>query len=189
MRNLLAACLAAGLLVAFVPAMGAKPPVTPNKIVVAYDIPGVGSGLHFSSDVVADIFLGNITHWNDSRITKLNPGTNFPNTPIVPFHRSDSCAVTARFTAYLSSASARWKKTVGSGKTVKWPKGLGGKGDPGVAAEIKQAPGGIGYLTLSYAVKYSVFYTSLPTQKTQFISPARLNPTHTSNLSGRPSRK
>jgi phosphate transport system substrate-binding protein len=146
-------------------------PTVAGAVVVAYNIPGVGPGIRLSPDVIADIFLGKITNWSDPRIAKLNPGTNFPTQGITPFHRSDGSGTTNIFTTYLSQVSSDWSDNVGSGKSVKWLKGLGGKGNPGVAALIKQTDGGIGYIELAYAVKNVISYAAVRNAKGNFIYP------------------
>lgn len=145
-------------------------PTVAGAVVVAYNN-GVGPGIHLSGDVVADIFAGKITRWDDPRITKLSPGTKFPSTPITPFHRSDGSGTTNIFTTYLSEVSGDWNDSVGHGKSVKWPKGLGGKGNPGVAALVQQTDGGIGYIELAYAVKNNIPYAAVRNAKGNFIYP------------------
>jgi phosphate transport system substrate-binding protein len=147
-------------------------PTVAGAVTVAYNIPGVGAGIHLTGDVVADIFLGKITNWNDPRITKLSPGTKFPNLGITPFHRSDGSGTTNAFTTYLSEVSPDWKSQVGAGKSVRWVKGLGGKGNPGVAELIKQNEGGIGYIELAYAVKNVIPYAAIRNAAGKFIYPS-----------------
>jgi phosphate transport system substrate-binding protein len=146
-------------------------PTVAGAVVVAYNIPGIGPGIHLTGDVIADIFAGKITKWDDPRIAKLSPGTNFPNATIVPFHRSDGSGTTNIFTSYLSAVSNDWRDSVGAGKSVKWPKGLGGKANAGVAALIKQTDGGIGYIELNYAVANTIFYAAIRNAKGNFIYP------------------
>jgi phosphate transport system substrate-binding protein len=147
-------------------------PTVAGAVVVAYNVPGVGPGIQLTPSVIADIFLGKITNWSDPQIAKLNPGTKFPSTGIVPFHRSDGSGTTNIFTTYLSDVSGDWKDQVGAGKSVKWPKGLGGKGNPGVAALIKQTEGGIGYIELAYAVQNVIPYAAVRNAKGTFIYPS-----------------
>lgn len=146
-------------------------PTVAGAVVVAYNIPGIGPGIHLTPDVIADIFLGKITRWNDPRIAKLSPGTNFPSVAIAPFHRSDGSGTTNIFTTYLSEVSGDWKSSVGAGKSVRWLKGLGGKGNPGVAALIQQTEGGVGYIELAYAVQNKIFYAAVRNAKGKFIYP------------------
>ncbi len=147
-------------------------PTVAGAVTVAYNVPGVGPGIHLTGPVIADIFLGKITKWNDPAITRLSPGTKFPGTAIAPFHRSDGSGTTNIFTTYLSEVSPDWKDQVGAGKSVKWTKGLGGKGNPGVAALIKQNEGGIGYIELAYAVQNSIPYAAVRNMKGNYIYPS-----------------
>src|ERR1051326_2401528 len=119
-------------------------PVALGADVVTYNIPGEPT-LMFTPDVVADIFLGKITKWNDERLTKINPGTKLPDLAISIVHRSDGSGTTYIWTDYLSKISADWKSKVGTGKSVQWPVGLGAKGNEGVSGMIKQTPGALGY--------------------------------------------
>ena len=129
---------------------------------VAYNVPGVGPGIQLTPAVIADIFLGKITKWNDPAITKLNRGTNFPATTIAPVHRSDGSGTTNIFTTFLAETSGEWASSVGAGKSVHWPNGLGGKGNQGVAQLIKTNEGGIGYIELNYAVTNSISLRRCP---------------------------
>lgn len=147
-------------------------PTVAGAVTVAYNIPGIGPGIGLSGPVIADIFLGKITKWNDPRITKLSPGVKFPNLAIATFHRSDGSGTTNIFTTYLSEVSGDWKDQVGAGKSVKWPKGLGGKGNPGVAALIKQNEGGIGYIELAYAVQFAISYAQVQNSHGKLIYPS-----------------
>ena len=146
-------------------------PTVAGAVVVAYNN-GIGPGIHLSGDVIADIFAGKITRWDDPRIAKESPGTKFPSTAITPFHRSDGSGTTNIFTTYLSQVSGDWNDSVGHGKSVKWPKGLGGKGNPGVAALIQQTDGGIGYIELAYAVKNNIPYAAVRNSKGSYIYPS-----------------
>ena len=136
-------------------------PTVAGAVVVAYNVPGVGPGIQLTGPVIADIFLGKITKWNDPAITRLNPGTKFPSTGIFPAHRSDGSGTTNIFTTYLSEVSGEWKDSVGAGKSVHWPNGLGGKGNQGVSQLIKQNEGGIGYVELNYAVTNVIPYAAV----------------------------
>jgi len=129
--------------------------------VPAYNIPGVSGEVKFTPDILAGIFLGTITNWNDKAITSANPDIKFPNQDIVVVHRSDGSGTTFIWTDYLSKISPEWKGQVGSGTSVKWPKGLGGKGNEGVAGSIRQLPGSIGYVELIYAVQNKIPYGSV----------------------------
>ena len=146
-------------------------PTVAGAVVVAYNVPGVGPGIQLTPTVIADIFLGKITKWNDPAITKLNRGTNFPTTTIAPAHRSDGSGTTNIFTTYLAETSGEWASSVGAGKSVHWPNGLGGKGNQGVAQYIKANEGGIGYIELNYAVTNSIPYAAVRNAKGVGIYP------------------
>lgn len=146
-------------------------PTVAGPVCVAYNIPGINAGIHLTGEIVADIFEGKITKWNDSRITSINPGTNFPNLNIFTAHRSDGSGTTNILTTYLSQVSPSWKANVGAGKSVHWPVGLGGKGNQGVAQLVKQNEGGIGYIELAYAVTNQIPYAAIRNAKGRFIFP------------------
>ena len=129
--------------------------------VPAYNVPGVTGEVKFTPDVLAGIFLGKISNWNDPAISKINPDVKFPNQDIIVVHRSDGSGTTFIWTDYLSKVSPEWKSQVGSGTSVKWPKGMGGKGNEGVAGFIRQLPGSIGYVELIYAVQNKIPYGSV----------------------------
>lgn len=126
-------------------------PTVLGAVAVSYNLPEVKKELRLSPDVVADIFLGKIRKWNDPRLAKENPGVNLPDQHILVAHRSDGSGTTSVFTDYLAKVSPEWAKKVGAGKAVKWPVGIGGKGNEGVAGLIKQSPGTIGYIEQVYA--------------------------------------
>lgn len=146
-------------------------PTVAGPVCISYNIPGIGPGLSLTGEVVADIFEGKITKWNDPRIASINKGTNMPSTSIFTAHRSDGSGTTNIFTTYLGEVSPSWKSNVGVGKSVRWPVGLGGKGNQGVAQLIKQNEGGIGYIELSYAVTNHIFYAAVRNAKGKFIYP------------------
>ncbi len=133
-------------------------PTVLGAVVPIYNLPGVSAELKFSPDVLADIYLGKISNWNDARIAKDNPGVKLPNTDIVVVHRSDGSGTTYIFTDYLSKVSNDWKNSVGKNSAVPWPKGIGGKGNENVAAMVRQMPGGIGYVELIYALQNKIAY-------------------------------
>jgi phosphate transport system substrate-binding protein len=118
---------------------------------------------------LAGIFLGKITSWNDAAITNANPGVKFPAQPIVVIHRSDGSGTTFIFTDYLSKISPEWQSQVGSSTSVRWPVGLGGKGNEGVAGMIRQMQGGIGYIELIYAVQNKIPYGSVKNAAGDFV--------------------
>ncbi|MBZ5680964.1 MAG: phosphate ABC transporter substrate-binding protein PstS [Acidobacteriia bacterium] len=136
-------------------------PTVLGAVVPAYNIPGVTGEVKFTPAALAGLFLGTITNWNDKAIAAANPGVNFPNQEIIVVHRSDGSGTTFIWTDYLSKVSSEWKSQVGSGTSVKWPKGLGGKGNEGVAGSIRQLPGSIGYVELIYAVQNNIPYGSV----------------------------
>jgi phosphate transport system substrate-binding protein len=127
-------------------------PTVLGAVVITYNVPGVSSALKLTGSVVADIYLGKITKWNDPALTSLNPGVTFPAQDIVVCHRSDGSGTSFIFTDYLSKVSSDWSKDPGKGTSVKWPTGLGGKGNEGVTALVQQTPGAIGYVELIYAI-------------------------------------
>jgi phosphate transport system substrate-binding protein len=132
-----------------------------GAVVPAYNIPGVSGEVKFTPDALAGIFLGKITKWNDKAITSANSGVNFPDKDIIVVHRSDGSGTTFIWTDYLSKVSGDWKSQVGSGTSVKWPIGLGGKGNEGVAGSIRQLQGSIGYVELIYAVQNNIPFGSV----------------------------
>ncbi|MFZ0759344.1 MAG: phosphate ABC transporter substrate-binding protein PstS [Candidatus Sulfotelmatobacter sp.] len=136
-------------------------PTVLGAVVPAYNIPGVSGEVKFTPDALAGIFLGRITKWNDKAITSVNPGVNFPDKNIIVVHRSDGSGTTFIWTDYLSKVSPDWKSEVGSNTSVKWPVGLGGKGNEGVAGLIRQMQGGIGYVELIYALQNNITYGSI----------------------------
>ncbi len=146
-------------------------PTVAGPVCIAYNIPGVGPGLSLTGEVIADIFEGKITKWNDPRIANINKGTKLPGTSIFTAHRSDGSGTTNILTTYLSEVSPSWKANVGAGKSVHWPVGLGGKGNQGVAQLIKQNEGGIGYIELAYAVTNTIFYCNVRNAKGKFVYP------------------
>ncbi len=131
-------------------------PTVLGSVVPAYNIAGVTQELKFTPDVLAGIFLGKIKNWNDPVVAKANPGIKFPNQQIVVAHRSDGSGTTYVFTDYLSKVNPEWQKTVGKGTSVKWPTGIGGKGNEGVAGTIRQIQGAVGYVELIYAVQNKI---------------------------------
>ena len=133
-------------------------PTVLGAVVPTYNIPGVSQELNFTPDILADIYLGKITKWNDAEITKSNKGANLPAQDIVVVHRSDGSGTSYVWTDYLSKVSAEWQSKVGRNTSVNWPVGLGGKGNEGVTGLVKQTPGAIGYVELIYAVQNQIPY-------------------------------
>jgi phosphate transport system substrate-binding protein len=144
-------------------------PTVLGAAVPAYSVPGVSGELKFTPAALAGIFLGKISKWNDPAIAGANPGVNLPDKDIVVVHRSDGSGTTYIWTDYLSKVSSDWKNSVGSGTSVKWPVGLGGKGNEGVAGLIRQLPGSIGYIELIYAVQNNIPYGSVKNAAGNFI--------------------
>jgi phosphate transport system substrate-binding protein len=132
-------------------------PTVAGAVVLVSNLSG-SPQLRFTGDVVADIFLGKIRKWNDERITGLNPGVTLPNLNITVVHRSDGSGTTGVFSDYLCKVSEEWKTKVGTGTSLDWPVGIGGKGNPGVAGLVKQLPGAFGYVELIYALQNNISY-------------------------------
>jgi phosphate transport system substrate-binding protein len=133
-------------------------PTVLGGVVPSYNIPGVTAELKFTGAVLARIYLGEITKWNDPRIAGLNPGVSLPGTEITPVHRSDGSGTNYIFCDYLSKAYPEFKQKVGVATSVNWPGGIGGKGNEGVAGLVKQTPGAIGYVELIYAIQNNISY-------------------------------
>jgi phosphate transport system substrate-binding protein len=147
-------------------------PESAGPVCITYNLPGLTKPLRLSADTLAGIFLGNIKNWNDASIVKLNPGVNLPSTAIMVVHRSEGSGTTGIFTTYLSAVSTDWKGRVGQGISVKWPTGLGGKGSEGVTGVIKQTPGAIGYVELSYANENHLPVVEMQNQAGEFVAPS-----------------
>ena len=147
-------------------------PVTIGSVVVAYNIPSMpDKGLKLTGPVLADIFLGKITKWNDPKIQSLNPGVSLPGEDIIVVHRSDGSGTTYVWTDYLSNISTAWNEQIGRGKSVQWPTGIGGPGNEGVANAIRGSPNTIGYVELAYALTTQMPYAYLENQAGKFIEP------------------
>ncbi len=141
-------------------------------VVPVVNVPGLQAGaMKLDGELLADIFLGKVKAWNDPRIVALNGGVQLPSTKITVVHRSDGSGTTFNFVNYLSKVNADWKSKVGEGTAVKWPTGIGGKGNEGVAAYVKQIKGGIGYVELSYALQNKMAYTRLKNADGNFVNP------------------
>src|SRR5690349_6054308 len=147
-------------------------PTVLGAVVITYNLAGVSQPLRFSSDVIADIFLGKIKKWNDPRIVADNPGVTLPANDITVVHRSDSSGTSAVFTDYLSKVSPEWKEKVGSGVSPTWPVGIGGKGNEGVTGQVKNTPNTIGYIELVYAVKNNLPVAHIKNASGNFIEPS-----------------
>jgi phosphate transport system substrate-binding protein len=133
---------------------------------------GIPDGLKLTPDALAEIFLGKIAKWNDAKIAALNPGAKLPDLAIAVVHRSDGSGTTAVFTDYLAKVSPEWKSTVGAGKSVKWPVGLGGKGNEGVTGLVKATPGAVAYVELAYARQNNLPTVALKNADGQFVKPS-----------------
>ena len=143
-------------------------PMTAGSVVLAYNLPDV-KGLKLSRQDYTNIFLGKIKTWNDPAIAKANPGVKLPSTPISVVHRSDGSGTTAVFTSHLAAISPEWKTAVGSGKSVKWPVGIGQKGNEGVTAQIQQTAGSIGYVEYGYAQQNNVTFAALENKSGKYV--------------------
>jgi phosphate ABC transporter phosphate-binding protein len=148
-------------------------PETIGAVTVAYNVPGVATGLKLTGPIIADIYLGTITNWNDQRITSINPGVNLPNNPIILVRRSDSSGTTNWFTKYLSSQSTTWLNQVGSGTAVQWPgTTVGQSGNNGVAGYVDTTPYAIGYVELAYALTNTVPVANILNSAGNYIAPS-----------------
>src|SRR5215216_2251622 len=146
-------------------------PETIGSVVATYNIQGIDKGLKLTGPVLADIFLGKITKWDDSRIKELNPEVQLPSADIVMVHRSDGSGTTFIWTSYLSQESPEWNQTIGAGKSIQWTVGLGAQGNEGVSNTIKSTPNSIGYVELTYALTTDMDYASLKNKAGNFVEP------------------
>jgi phosphate transport system substrate-binding protein len=147
-------------------------PTVLGAVVITYNLSGINQPLRFSPDVVADIFLGKITKWNDPRIAADNAGVTLPANDITVVHRSDGSGTSAVFTDYLSKVSPEWKEKVGSGTSPSWPVGIGGKGNEGVTGSVKNTPNTIGYVELAYAVQNKLPVANIKNASGSFVQPS-----------------
>ena len=146
-------------------------PTVLGAVAVTYNLPALTAPLKLSGDVLADIFTGKITKWNDPRIATLNAGVSLPGDDILVVHRSDGSGTTFVFTDYLATVSPSWAAGPGRGKEVPWPVGLGGKGNEGVAGQVKQTPGAIGYVELAYAKQNNLSTAAIRNASGSFVAP------------------
>jgi phosphate transport system substrate-binding protein len=146
-------------------------PTVLGAVVATYNLPG-NPKLHFTPDVLADVFLGKITKWNDPRLVSANAGVSLPDQPILVVHRSDGSGTTYIFVDYLSKVSPEWQQKVGRGTSVNWPVGLGGKGNEGVSGQVKSTPGALGYVELAYAITNKLPVAAIRNQAGKFIEPS-----------------
>ena len=147
-------------------------PTVIGAVAIAYNLPGLTRPIRLSGPVVADIFLGKLTRWSDTRIASLNPGVTLPSTDILVAHRTEASGTTFIFTSFLAAVSPAWKSGPGAAKAVQWPVGLGGKGNEGVAGTIKQTPGAIGYVELAYAIQNRLTAALVQNAAGNFVAPS-----------------
>ena len=145
-------------------------PTVAGADVITYNLPG-NPKLKLDGDAIVNIYMGNITKWNDPKIAALNPGVDLPDLPVIVVHRSDGSGTTYIFVDYLSSISPVWADSVGKGTSVKWPVGIGGKGNEGVAGQVKQLSGAVGYVELIYAKQNKMPYADVKNVAGNFIAP------------------
>ncbi len=150
-------------------------PTVGGAVAIAYNLPGIRTGLMLLPSTIADIYLGKVKKWNDPEITRLNPRMNFPNMPIIVVHRSDGSGTTNIFTWFLSDISPEWRQRVGSGTSVNWPVGLGGKGNQGVAGTIQKTRGAFGYVELAYVLQSGMTYAALKNKSGNWVYPTLAN--------------
>jgi len=147
-------------------------PVTLGGAAIGYNIPGIGKGLRLTRQLIADIYLGKVKKWNAPEIAKLNPKLKLPDMDITVVHRSDGSGTTYIFSDFLSHVSPQWKEKVGTGKSVQWPAGLGGKGNEGVAGQVRQTPGAIGYIELAYVLENEMTYAQVENKAGKYLYPS-----------------
>jgi len=147
-------------------------PTVLGAVAVTYNLPDVSAPLKLSGEVLADIFRGTITKWNDARVAALNSGVTLPARDILVVHRSDGSGTSYIFTDYLAAVSPAWAKGPGRGKEVQWPVGLGGKGNEGVAGQVKQTPGTIGYVELAYAKQNRLAVAAMRNASGSYVLPS-----------------
>ncbi len=147
-------------------------PVVMGGVVPVYNVQGVPAGqMKLTGEVLADIFNGRISKWNDAKIAQINQGVTLPNATITPVYRSDGSGTTSVFTTYLSQVSESWKSGPGAGASVQWPVGQGGKGNEGVAALVQQVPNSIGYVEYAYAKQNNIPFAQLQNKSGKFVAP------------------
>lgn len=147
-------------------------PITLADVVPTYNVPGIGSGMVFSGELLVEIFMGDITRWNHEHIRELNPDIDLPNLPITVVHRSDGSGTTNVWTSYLSRVSDRWREQVGFATSVNWPTGIGGNGNEGVAGAVQNTTGAIGYNSFAYALLNDMSYGSVINASGNIIEPS-----------------
>lgn len=155
-------------------------PVTQGSVVIAYHVPEVSKQLQFSPETIAGIYLGSIKMWNDPKIAADNPGVSLSSKPVLVVHRAEGSGTTDIFTDYLSKVSPEWKAKVGRGSSVQWPVGVGGQGNEGVANQVRNTSGSIGYIELSYAKENKISYGLVKNQAGNYVDPEPKNVTNAS---------
>lgn len=145
-------------------------PMSAGSVVLAYNLPGIND-LNLTREVYVDIMLGKIKKWNHAKLVAANPGVNLPNQDVTLVYRSDGSGTTGVFTKHLSAISSEWKSSVGSGKAVQWPTGVGAKGNEGVTAQIKQTEGSLGYIEYGYAKQNLLYFAALQNKEGEFVKP------------------
>jgi phosphate transport system substrate-binding protein len=153
-------------------------PVTQGSVVIAYNLPDVPKQLRFSPDTIAGMYLGTIKLWNDPKIAADNPGVSLPAKPVLVVHRSDGSGTTDIFTDYLTKVSEQWKAKVGHGTSVQWPTGIGGQGNEGVANQVRNTQGGVGYIELAYARQNKIPYGLVKNRAGNYVDPDPKNVTN-----------
>ncbi|MCD7973064.1 MAG: phosphate ABC transporter substrate-binding protein PstS [Candidatus Azobacteroides sp.] len=156
-------------------------PTCMGAVVLSYNLKDV-KDLKLTGELVADIFLGKITKWDDSRIKEINPGLNLPNKTITPVYRSDGSGTTFVFTDYLTKVSPEWEKSMGAGKSLKWKAGIAAKGNPGVAGSVAQTDGSIGYIGSEYALSLDIPIALLQNSAGNFVEPSAANISAAANI-------
>ncbi len=156
-------------------------PETAGPVCITYNLPALSQPLQLSPESLAGIFLGTVKTWHDPRVVKDNPGVNLPNLPIVVVHRADGSGTTNAFTTYLSAVNPEWQSKVGKGNSVQWPIGLGGKGSEGVTGQLRQSPGAIGYVELTYAQQNNLPVAKIKNQAGNYIAPTAQSTTSAIN--------
>ena len=147
-------------------------PTVMGAVVIIYNLQGVTPVVKLTPDVLADIFLGKVTKWNDARLASINPGVTLPAADIIVVHRAEGSGTSFAFTDYLSKVSPEWQQKVGKGPSVNWPVGLGGRGSEGVSSTVSQTPGAIGYVELAYATTNKIQFATLRNSSGNWITPS-----------------
>jgi len=146
-------------------------PTVMGAVVIVYNLQGVTQVVKLTPDVLADIFLGKVTKWNDARLASINAGVTLPAADIIVVHRAEGSGTSFAFTDYLSKVSPEWQQKVGKGPSVNWPVGLGGRGSEGVSSTVSQTPGAIGYVELAYATSNKIQFATLRNSSGNWITP------------------